>query len=746
MSPSAATPASVPARAGRPGRLLRSPRAGLVGALLVALVLFQAVYGLRLLNAGDAYWTNPHGDMGQMLAGELAGLRAPWGFPLLVVRTLTAPDPVSLVYTDSIPWLTALLKLLHLGPVLSLLGTFLLLSWLAQAAAMYGLLRACGVRRRWTLFVGSTLALLVPAFLGRQVGHVALSGHALQIAGLALAVRAARHGLGARGAAAFTALGVLAAGVHAYHVPPIAVMLLAALASDALQRRPGAGLRAAVVPPVFLLALVLAAWTLGYFVGRGDSGGMAALGYYEMNLIAPVFPQGSALAGHRWNGGWFTHTFDPTGGQSFEGYNYLGAGVLLLVAVAAAAAWRGRLHPPAPPIASPAAPEPTRLRRWGPLVAGLALLTLYAVGPNGWLGSWRVWSLPLPTAAWMEPLALFRGHGRFFWTVGYALLAAGVVAADRLPGPRLRTGLLAGALLLQLADATALLGGLHQRFSAPEALRIPPAFAGPAFEGRDYRVYPGYFCTASWLNQMIIRQLSLAAQRRHASTTSAETAREPVASCTRPVPLDAREDAGVHDRRITVVMGADGGSSPLTSLFSRRRDCFSYGVVWICGRDLASVPSLLPVDGGQLVAPEHLDAKIALGAPPSNPALLSGWSKPEGSGVWSEATRATLRLPHPDLSGGGVTVTLEALSFQPEGREPQRAYLSVRGERLVTWRVESGGYHGFQVAVPARLLDRGKPFDLVIDLPDAVSPESVLPGSGDPRLLGIGVKSASIAH
>ena len=96
-------------------------------ALAVALVGFQLVFGLRLVGAGDGYWSNPHGDMGQMLAGELAGLRAPWSLPILTPDTLLAPDRVSLVYTDNIPWLTALLKLTHLGRTFSLVGTFLLL-------------------------------------------------------------------------------------------------------------------------------------------------------------------------------------------------------------------------------------------------------------------------------------------------------------------------------------------------------------------------------------------------------------------------------------------------------------------------------------------------------------------------------------------------------------------------------------------------------------------------------------------
>ena len=726
----------------------------LAAALGVALVGFQLVYGLRLVAAGDAYWSNPHGDMGQMLAGELAGLRAPWTLPILTPDTLIAPDRVSLVYTDSIPWLTALLKLLHLGRTFSLLGGFLLLSWLAQPAAMFLLLRASGVARASTLLAGSLLALLVPAWLGRQVGHIALSGHAIQILALALAVHAIRDGVTTRAVAAFVGLGVLAAGVHAYHVPPVTLMLAAALASDVLQRREGSGLRAVVAGAVYLLAVIAAAWVLGYFVGRGGSGGVDALGFYEMNLVAPFLPQGSALAGQRWTGAWFTHTFDPTGFQSYEGYNYLGAGGLVLVVGAGVLLWSARArgaitwvdaYDDAPPVETPPAVSPAR--RWGPLAAALLVLTLYAVGTTPYLGSIRLFAAPLPHAAWMEPLALFRCQGRFFWTVGYAILAGALTVVDRSAGSRLRPTLLAAAVLLQAADMSQMLGGLHDKFSRPEALAVPPALRGPAFRDRAYRAYPAYFCTTSWMNQRVLRQLSVIAERQDASINAAETARPPVGACTRPPPADALVDARPGDPRITVLTGEDGAATAATTAFAGRSDCFAYTTYWMCGRDLAGVEGLTPVVGRQLVQAAHPDAVLSLGTPAFDAALLSGWSKPEPNGVWSQAPRAVLRLPRPDVpTGGGLVVSVEAIGYQPSGRVPQRAFVSIGGRRLAEWRLDGGGYKTLQVAAPADLLPPGRPVDVVIDLPDAISPNAVLPGSGDARMLGIGLRRVTLSH
>ena len=714
----------------------------LLSALVVAAVGFCLIFGLRLVSADDGYWSNPHGDMAQMLAGELAGLRAPWSLPILTPDTLIAPDRVSLVYTDSIPWLTALLKLTHLGRTFSLLGTFLLLSWLAQPAAMYGLLRAGGVRHATTLLAGCLLSLLVPAWLARQLGHIALSGQAFEIAALALAVRSARRGLDRRGVAGFAALGVAAVGVHAYHVPPVALMFGAALASDGLQHRPGALRRALTAGPGFVAALLGAAWVCGYFVGRGGSGGVAALGIYEMNLVAPVLPQGSALAGQKWADGWFTHVFDPTGGQTYEGYNYLGAGALLILLAAAVQLWRARGRAGETP-----SQASLTSARWGPLLAATVLLVLYSAGTKPYLGTIPLFTLPLPDQPWMEPFALFRCHGRFFWTVGYALLAGGLVVLDRSAGSRMRTAVLAAAVVLQAADMSQMLTGLHERFSRPDPFEAPTALLGPAFRGRDIRAYPAFFCTTSTSNHAVLTQLSVIAQRQGASINAAETARPPLGACTRPPPADARIDAAAGDRRLTVLTEDDAGVAPTTNLFATRRDCFAATGFWICGRGLAGVAGLTSVSGRELLKPTHPDLSLDVGTPAGASALLSGWARPEPTGVWSVAPRAVLRMSHPDLPPGAfLSVTLDALGYQPTGRKPQRALVSVGGQAVGALSLEGGGYRGLRVTVPSELLKPGRPLDLVLDLPDRLSPDSVTPGAGDARSLGMGLRRMSLAH
>ncbi|WP_395444811.1 hypothetical protein [Caulobacter sp. UC70_42] len=405
--------------------------------VLAAVVLFHIVIGLPLLSADHDYWLEPGGDMATMMAGHYAIIDQPWHFPLGVTTALRGEAvPTSIVYTDSLPWLTLIMKALGLGRVLNPLALFLLIAYVAQALAMVALLRACGVRRLSSLLLGGLLSLFFPAWLSRQLGHIALAGHFLLILGATWTVLVARFGLTRRRIIEIAMLGLVATGTHPYHLVPVAACLGAGLLSELLQRRAKAWTNAAVTAVAFVAAVAFAAWALGYG-GVGMSGGGVSLGSFSMNVLGPLWPQASALAGQTWNGVWFTGTLEVLG-QPFEGYNYLGAGVLLIVFAAGVQVVIGLVRGRKPDAAA--------WRRFGPLIAALVVLTVYAIGPRPYFGPFLMFDVGRPTGLFGDIVGLFRCHGRFFWIVGYAILAFGVVQVDRLQPGRLGIGLLVLAL------------------------------------------------------------------------------------------------------------------------------------------------------------------------------------------------------------------------------------------------------------------------------------------------------------
>ena len=125
-----------------------------------------------------------------------------------------------------------------------------------------------------------------------------------------------------------------------------------------------------------------------------------------MNLLSPFVPQASGVVpGMR-------GVIDATGGQ-YEGFNYLGLGLLLasVFVLPAEAHWLSR-----------------NARRHLALLIACAALLAFAISHRVFVGDWLVATLPMP----LKPvLGIFRSSGRFFWLIGYAQIAVVLVLAFR---------------------------------------------------------------------------------------------------------------------------------------------------------------------------------------------------------------------------------------------------------------------------------------------------------------------------
>jgi hypothetical protein len=575
-------------------------------------LLFGWTFGFRLVSAGAAYWNNPKGDMAVMLTGHEALLQAPWGFPFATVSTL-ADVPVSIVYTDSIPWVSLIIKALGLGDSINPLGLFLLISYPLQAVSMISLLRSLGLTRPGFLVGGALLALLFPPWIARQFGHMALSGHWILLFGLSLSVASARLGLTWGRIAGFAALATLSVGVHAYHLVPVSACFAAAAAAELTQDRAMAVLKVAIGIIVFALSVGVPALLLGYPDGKGYSGGALAIGIWSMNVLGPIWPEASLLFGQSWNGDWFNNTLDSNGFQKFEGFQYLGAGGVTLVALMTAGAIIGW--------ARHSRPDRASLARWAPLACAMILLTLWAIGPVVYLGPWLIAIAPKPGGLLGVLFGYFRSHGRLFWTVGYLLVALGVIWCSRLPA-RVGPALLAGIVVLQAIDTIPLRTGLRATFSAPVQAPFPDGWrANAAIRGRPWVFVPTYYCAPSVHDLSVIEQLDLMILRTHGRTNTTGTARNTDPPCNTPGP-SIPTDAALSDRRITAVVIAGPQEAGALRVIANRSDCYRFTQGAICGRDLDGVEGLTRASPGELdqtapqdpanVARSDLAAKTAL--------------------------------------------------------------------------------------------------------------------------------------
>lgn len=410
---------------GSKGGPMTAGRAAAYGAALAMGALFVALlFPGRMLLPPDYPGVAQFGDRAQAIIGQRYFLAAPWGWPPLEAPVL---DTVNVALTDSIPLALLLLKPWRawLPPGFFLQEGWIALCWALQPAAAVYALRGAGVTT-WpgTLAVGALS--LLPTLLAR-FGHASLCAHALILVAIGFYLRQVqprqiRADAGQSGWAGWPAVPLLLIGllVHPYLMVMTAAVLAAGPLSLLLAGRrwgPAASWLAAGLACTGGVATVL---------GLGGLNVAAGYGVFSMNLLAPLLPSRSTLFPEL--------AFDATGGQIGEGYQYLGAGVLGLLAVAGALVAAGRAK--------------VGWRRHRGMALVMAGLALFAASGDGYVGPHRLWHVE-----WVpEIVQQFRVTGRFFWPVGYALLVAAVAIVARGLPSRWATLVLLGAVGLQAAD------------------------------------------------------------------------------------------------------------------------------------------------------------------------------------------------------------------------------------------------------------------------------------------------------
>ncbi|HUI84603.1 MAG TPA: DUF6311 domain-containing protein [Candidatus Binatia bacterium] len=322
----------------------------------------------------------------------------------------------------------------------------------------------------------SAFFLLAPPLNYRFWGHYSLTNQWVLLASLLIFAQAQQESprLARRFAISAAILAAVAAGINPYLAFQVLLILTAAVASLLWQKRitlpKSAGILALLAGVSFFVA-----WSLGLVISGGR--GYASGGYRDlsMNLLAPFDPRS-------WGSIIFPRLPRAIAGQ-YEGYSYLGAGVLILaaIAIAAAAVNRGRLRRPNP--------------RWlVPLALCCLLLTALALSTRITLGAGTLVDLD-PRGRFTAFFAPLRASGRLFWAPYYAILT-GILAAPFLLFRRVWATLLVAAMLvLQFTDTHALRQWVRTTISEehPSPLKSPIWSQLSAFH-QNLIVLPAWQC------------------------------------------------------------------------------------------------------------------------------------------------------------------------------------------------------------------------------------------------------------
>ncbi|MSP02925.1 MAG: hypothetical protein EXR07_18060 [Acetobacteraceae bacterium] len=429
--------------------------------LLAISILLGASYGLTMLPisliAGSGpFWEFPRGtltgsdhDLADVLVGYSYLMRAPWSLPVLRVQNLAPPDGTNIFWLDAVPWLSLVGKAIFsaTGIAINLLGIFVLACFVLPGAAMTVVLAAAGQRHFLAALSGTTLTMATPYLLFRW-GHPALMAHFLIIVALALYLIALRRPEDRRVATTWIALLAITLLDNLYVFVMVGGIWSAALAQRGLSRTVS---RKHLIAEGFAAVglVIFTALVTGILTPDLRSAGKQVYGVLSMNLVSPFIPQMSGmippLAQYR-----VGHV------MQYEGFAWLGMGVLLLLLIGArsSARWivaRGRSH-----IA---------------LIAILTVYLLFALSNRVFLGHRLLLDIPLPNVV-LQVFGTFRSSGRFFWPIGYALVAIGILTTLRSLQPKAAILALGFACAIQVIDVEPLRYNISASAAAPRALML----------------------------------------------------------------------------------------------------------------------------------------------------------------------------------------------------------------------------------------------------------------------------------
>ncbi|WP_409318432.1 DUF6311 domain-containing protein [Pseudomonas sp. KCJK9016] len=683
--------------------------------LLLGALVFFLVIGPPALNPQDIAWLE-QGDPATHYLGWEFFRYSPWTFPLGLNPSYGLELSSSIIFSDSNPLLALLFKPFS--------------AWLPDTFQYFGLwLLACCVLQAWfgwkllglisghpvIRLLGTGLLVFSPAMFLRMGAHLSLAGHFLILAALYLALVPDLR----RRRWAWGTLLAVTSWVHAYLLAMVALIWLADLLGKAFSREltPRHGL----IEGGLLFALVSGCcWQAGYF-SIADGAASAGFGLYRMNVLSPVDPAGWSLILPNL----------PKREDDFEGFNYMGLGVLLLVPVALIA-WVGNRQ---------SLKGMVRARPW--LLLALFGLWIFALSNQIGIGALTV-GYPLPEMI-LKLANVFRASGRMFWPVLYALVLGVLFLVVRSYRPRVVIFLLATALVVQVADTRNGWLGLRQgKMLAPSAAWNSPlhdpfwaSAAGhyanvrslmPQNQHDRWQVIAGFAAAhgmktdAVYLARVSASALTLAQQKARGMLDSGHYDADSLYILSDDVLADAAKSINSETDLLTRV----DGLIVLAPGWKRCAQCLS---IKDEGQRISMIPLSVP---GQTLTFNYRNRQLA-----------DGWSTPENWGTWTDGQQAKIEMR---LVPQARSIVLDALAFVQPQHPVQRVIVSLNGEQVLSTSLTR--FHGNRLEIPISTalgehLASDDRLTIELQLPDATSPRQ-LGINDDSRIMGLGLKSLTV--
>lgn len=674
-------------------------------SLVLGIIAFLIVVGPRVLSPLNIAWL-ASGDPATHYLGWVFFRNSPWTFPIGLNPRYGLELSSSILYSDSNVLLALLFK-----PFSSLLptpfqyfGIWLLVCFCLQAWFSWKLIGVISDNIPIRL-LGAGLFVFSPPMITRMLGHSSLAAHFLITAALYITF----HPNLARRRFAWAVLLVTTSMVHPYLLVMVVLIWLTDLARRAFKEKTSTWNELIIEFTVLFSVIGLVCWQVGYF-STNSSLSAGGFNIYRMNLLSVLDSDG-----------WSYLLKDISGGAGdYEGFNYLGLGVLFLFVIAIPvlfSTWK-RLS--------------NAVRRYSYLLILLISLSVYAITNNIGFGPLDIVYYYLPDFV-LRFANIFRASGRMFWPVYYLIIFTIIfLVVNRYK--RFSIFLLSLAFILQMVDTNAGWRGIRRNMVEPSQTWNTPLsdsfWQEAAARYQKVRYIPPGNHTPEWMN------LAYFAGTQGLATDAVYLAR-----------VGSEELANARSKAQDILKN---GNFDHDTLYVLDDNSFHQAVISVDKNSSL----LAKIDGFNVVAPGWQDCEECGPIINLNERVLfnnqgngvnylyDGWSYSEHWGTWSSGSSATMFFPIPPRQVDSIFI--EANAFVPSAIKNQRLTVTINGIPTAD----------LVLTEPAAILDikipeavkqglENETLEVRFNFPDAASPKDI--GlSDDPRELALGLIAVTI--
>ena len=690
-------------------------------SLILGLIVLYWLCGFRCLDPTNIAWTG-EGDAGQHYVGWLFYRYSDWTFPIGLNPDWGMENAVSIIYADALPFFAIPFKVIQrwLPEPFQYYGIWFLLCFVLSSFFTMRILAEYKAPKIVQI-VGAFFAAASPVLLLRIPAHQSLTAHWIIIwaLGLALSTRNNLHWC------EWAWLLCTSIAVHPYFT----FMVIPIFVADGVVRE---------LIPIFMtnnrrrfcidlmkcitisFLMVITAWQIGLIGLSNTSPSTGGYGYFKSNLNTLLNPMGFSAFLKDW----------PTNPGEYEGFGYLGLGLILLLVIAITI--RSEL------------PKNHKVFKINiaPLTLAISCLILIAISGKISINNY---TFNIIDGQQFDILSTFRASGRFIWVLWYFILITSILTLTKsysinLISFRLLICLLIGTFAIQAID-------IHQQNHDTRRLElmtkksttffpIDPKWEDIALSYDKLRVLhnPGNDYS-DW------RNIAYLAGIHHMQTNTGYWART--------------KNTAVADaiKRDDEILGT-GHFPEKTAYVITKRDIAQIT------KNTPSDSKLVKLNGLYLLLPHWRGAELPSNWPKLSdliftPALdrdyfvndididgakllSSGWSNQEPWGTWSNGNKASIIFIIPDHAS---ELVLTAHPFITENHKSQRVIIKTKKDVIVFDDVMKTR-NDIRIPLDDRVMENIQNLaiaELSFEFPDAASPASV-GFNGDERVLGLGLE------